>query len=989
MKKLKTLFALLVLSFFTIGQVWATDVTDEFTSSSFSPTSTTYAATTIAGTATSSGTAYSAFTNLAGTSDFGIRGYNKTKSGTETYSGIISTSTEGNLKSVKVTINTGSTVNRKVYIYGKTSAYTSINDLFGDNKGTLIEEITYTSGTTEYTVTVPSNSSYQYVGITTNNALVRFDKIEITWATGSGSPDPAVSAKPASLDFGTVKQHASVAAKTFKFKGANLTANVNLTAPDGYSIGETTSFTAEQAMAADSVQITVTPSTETAGSFNGNLTIASAKATPEFTTVNVALSMTVTPTYAVAVAVNDGEMGSATINGVASVYGDENDTELALVATPKSGYEFVNWEVTSGSADDIEISSPTSASTTAGLVTGAVTITANFQAQSCTNLAAPTLDEITKTYNSATIAWNTVDNADGYVLNVTKHEDGSAVVTDSVFVDPAVSCEIDGLDAETQYDFTVMALGDGTTYCDANNPLLESNFTTEALPSATLTLSENGVTRIWGADTLKVTSKIALPTAVAAGNEIAGKVLVGWSADAERATAPELAKGAKFTMTATSHTLYAVYAVETPGATSLTKMVKGNTLSNGDKLVIVASGTKYGLYQEDNGSSYVKNWSFTGDDPVVSDLKDAKKIWDVSTGSTSGKWKLGDATNGYLNNASSTNLTVDATGSDWTLGDLGDGTFNLTSAQKLSCRTDLTTGNANLWRGAGSGGTSGTPELLLYKYTAEPSTFSGYTTIGAKAPKATITGGTSVEIAGTAKADGSIAVQYANVAIANVKVATFENAACSDTLDAGWLVASLTNETKQIAYTAAANTSYANTRSAYIQLVAPSPADGVAADTAVITVTQAANPNRVFASLEALAASDVPAGDSVTVTLTKEVINSLYYWNSNLSGLNLATTKDDANIRIYYTTGVSTIEDWEANGSVSGVIRAQWTTYNSVWQLKPASTWKWTDLTYKDPTATGVDNTEAGVKAVKVLREGQIFILRDGKEYNVQGQLVK
>ena len=42
---------------------------------------------------------------------------------------------------------------------------------------------------------------------------------------------------------------------------------------------------------------------------------------------------------------------------------------------------------------------------------------------------------------------------------------------------------------------------------------------------------------------------------------------------------------------------------------------------------------------------------------------------------------------------------------------------------------------------------------------------------------------------------------------------------------------------------------------------------------------------------------------------------------------------------------------------------------------------------YKDPTA--LDNTEAGVKAVKVLRNGQLIILRDGKEYNVMGTLVK
>ena len=189
-------YAFMLLFLLGSLNVWGEDVTDEFIYSSFSPNSTTYGATTIQGTATTSGTAYSAFTNLAGTNYFGIRGYKKTKSST-TYAGIISTTTNGDLKSVTVTINTAtSTSNRKVYIYGKTSAYSAISDLFDDSKkGTLIQEITYTSGTTKYTVTIPSNSSYQYVGITTNNNLVGFDKIQITWDDGqggSGSGNPTV-----------------------------------------------------------------------------------------------------------------------------------------------------------------------------------------------------------------------------------------------------------------------------------------------------------------------------------------------------------------------------------------------------------------------------------------------------------------------------------------------------------------------------------------------------------------------------------------------------------------------------------------------------------------------------------------------------------------------------------------------------------------------------------------------------------------------------
>lgn len=56
----------------------------------------------------------------------------------------------------------------------------------------------------------------------------------------------------------------------------------------------------------------------------------------------------------------------------------------------------------------------------------------------------------------------------------------------------------------------------------------------------------------------------------------------------------------------------------------------------------------------------------------------------------------------------------------------------------------------------------------------------------------------------------------------------------------------------------------------------------------------------------------------------------------------------------------------------------------------------WDSDAYKDVTsdltitaeyspATGIDNTMVGGKAVKVIRDGQLFILRDGKTYNAQG----
>lgn len=46
-------------------------------------------------------------------------------------------------------------------------------------------------------------------------------------------------------------------------------------------------------------------------------------------------------------------------------------------------------------------------------------------------------------------------------------------------------------------------------------------------------------------------------------------------------------------------------------------------------------------------------------------------------------------------------------------------------------------------------------------------------------------------------------------------------------------------------------------------------------------------------------------------------------------------------------------------------------------------------IVFHQDTTTGVDNANANVNAVKVLRDGQIYIIRNGVEYNVNGQIVK
>jgi hypothetical protein len=46
-------------------------------------------------------------------------------------------------------------------------------------------------------------------------------------------------------------------------------------------------------------------------------------------------------------------------------------------------------------------------------------------------------------------------------------------------------------------------------------------------------------------------------------------------------------------------------------------------------------------------------------------------------------------------------------------------------------------------------------------------------------------------------------------------------------------------------------------------------------------------------------------------------------------------------------------------------------------------------LAVYEPTPTGVDNIDVEKKTVKVIRDGQMFIIRDNVVYSVLGQVVK
>ena len=218
-----------------------------------------------------------------------------------------------------------------------------------------------------------------------------------------------------------------------------------------------------------------------------------------------------------------------------------------------------------------------------------------------------------------------------------------------------------------------------------------------------------------------------LPTA----GSVEGYTFCGWATntvDPEIETAPAILTGSF--MPDQNITLYALYSRTEAGSGSgtptLTKMVAGDTIADGDKLVIVAHDqNNVALYAETQSGSYVKKYTF--DNKVASVLADSKNYLTVNA-ATNG-CTLGDSTVGYLYTSGSNNLAMSTTNNTvWTLSDLGDGTFNLIAAsgRKLSYRYDLSTNP--YWRMGGSEGTSGQTVLDLYKVTSGASSTTYYTT---------------------------------------------------------------------------------------------------------------------------------------------------------------------------------------------------------------------------------------------------------------------
>lgn len=127
------------------------------------------------------------------------------------YTGIITSASGGTIKSI--TINFNSNNSNALGIYGKNTAYTTADDLFGSAAGELIKSVP----NSKTAVTITPDKAYKFIGFKSNKGTIYIDKITIVWE--KAAPTPA-----------TTTTFGANSGKTFTFTNGTLEGFTTLTA---------------------------------------------------------------------------------------------------------------------------------------------------------------------------------------------------------------------------------------------------------------------------------------------------------------------------------------------------------------------------------------------------------------------------------------------------------------------------------------------------------------------------------------------------------------------------------------------------------------------------------------------------------------------------------------------------------------------------------------------------------------------------------------
>ena len=231
---------------------------------------------------TISGTQYSSKTGLEGSASDAV--YSVQCAGgnssiqlrsSNSNSGIVSTTSGGTVKKVKVTWNSATTSGRTINIYGSNSAYSAPSDLYGSNSGTLLGTIVYGTST-ELDIT----GDYTHIGIRSASGALYLTTVEITWDATTPDPDK----EDITLSFPLASYEADLADGTTSFTAPTLSNNKDANITVAYSSSKEGVATVNESTGA--ITLVGRGSTTITATFAGNETYNGATASYTLTVTN-------------------------------------------------------------------------------------------------------------------------------------------------------------------------------------------------------------------------------------------------------------------------------------------------------------------------------------------------------------------------------------------------------------------------------------------------------------------------------------------------------------------------------------------------------------------------------------------------------------------------------------------------------------------------------------------------------------------------------
>ena len=470
--------------------------------------------------------------------------------------GRIATTTTGGLAKrvyVRWASQTANTNNRALYIYGSNDAFTGSET---STSATKIGTITFTTGAAEAYVDLTGD--YKYILITGSGAIY-MDEIHVTWVSAAGTVvTPTIHGDAEFVESTEVSISTEDGYKVYyTLDGTEPTnASTEYTAP--FTVDATTTVKAvayDGATASDVVSTTLKKLQ--------SLTCAEAAA--------LCTSTESTDKYVIRGYVTSIPYPYSATNTTPTFWmADTKDGGNVMQAYKVTPLEDADKEVIVG--DQVEVIGKIKLyNSTPEVNGGTYTITVPNPKYNVNITSA----HGTVTANPASAVEGTeitlsVEVESGWVFQswtVTDASSNPIEVTDNKFTMPAS-------------DVTVVA-----------------NYTESVAPDAVLTLMANGNQH--SQETYKVGETVELPATIV--NDCV-KQFVGWSTNANCAVAPEYAPGADFELTATEHTLYAVYA---SGGTGETVTIKHNSSSTVNMTGENDANTYFGLD--------ANNWTIVSD----------------------------------------------------------------------------------------------------------------------------------------------------------------------------------------------------------------------------------------------------------------------------------------------------------------------------------------------------------------------------------------